>query len=502
MHKRKIQDLIDQVRHKTLFQSISYVLDWDQETYMPKKGVDFRAEQQSLITELLHKESTSEKLKQLLGKYVDLSSGSILENGLSLEEKAILREVYRDYNLESRLPTEFVKKFKKTTTMALHTWKEAKEKKDFSLFAPHLKEIVSLNKEKAQYMGAKGHPYDALLDMHEPNMTVQILDDLFIPLKEKLIDLVKKIAKTPPPNDDFLSQYFPHEKQIAFGERLVRDIGIDSDTCRLDLTEHPFCLPFGPKDVRITTKVHPHSIMDTLFAVIHEAGHALYQLQLPEHEFGNPLGEPTSTGIHESQSRLWEVYIGQSFPFWQFYAPEFNKTFPKELSNKTPKDFYLAINQVKPSLIRIFADEVTYSLHIIIRYEIEKGLMEGSLNVDDLPKIWNEKMEKYLGIVPTHDGEGVLQDIHWSMGYFGYFPSYSLGSMYAAALWNKIGEDFPDRDQKIREGNLLFIRDWLKTHIHSKGKLYPPLELIQKATGKPFSVTPYIQYLETKYPLF
>jgi carboxypeptidase Taq len=501
MEKRKIQDLINQIRPKAILQSVSYVLDWDQETYMPKKGVHFRSEQQALIAELLHKEATSEKLKQILGKYIDLSSGKILEEGLSIEEKAILREVRRDYLQESRLPTDFVKKFKKVTTIALHAWKEAKEKRDFLLFAPHLKEIVALSIEKAKYLGTKTHPYECLLDIYEPNISIKILDDLFNPLKEKLINLVKKVSKPIPANCKFLSEHFEHNQQMAFARRLVKDMGIDSETCRLDLTEHPFCTAFGPHDVRITTKVHPNSIMDSLFAVIHEAGHALYQLQLPENEFGNPLGEPTSMGIHESQSRLWEVYIGQSMAFWDFYGPEFTKSFSVELEGKTSKDFYDAVNQVKPSLIRIFADEVTYSLHIIIRYEIEKGLIEGSINVDDLPNIWKEKMEKYLGITPKDDSEGVLQDIHWSMGYFGYFPSYSLGSIYAAAIWQKIGEDFPDRDQKIRDGDLLFIRDWLKTNIHSKGRFYPPVELIEKATGKPFSINPYINYLESKYPI-
>lgn len=501
MAKRQIQDLINQIRPRALLQSLSYVLDWDQETYMPKQGIAIRVEQQALLSELFHKESTSETLKKILSKYIDLSTGSFLKEGLSPEEKAILREVRRDYLQDAKLPTEFVKQYKKATTEALHVWKEAKGKKDFKLFAPHLKEIVRLSKEKAHYLGFEGHPYNALLDLYETGVTTRQLDDLFGHLKQKLISLVEKLKQEAPPKADFLTKHYPFEEQMAFGRRLVADMGIDSDTCRLDLTEHPFCTAFGPHDVRITTKVHTHSIIDTLAAVIHEAGHALYQLQLPEDEFGNPLGEPASHGIHESQSRLWEVYIGQSAPFWQFYTPEFKKAFPTQLEGVSWKDFYSAVNHVKPSLIRIFADEVTYSLHIILRYELEKGLIEGSISVDDLPHLWKEKMEKMLHIAPSHDGEGVLQDIHWSMGLFGYFPSYSLGSMYAAALWDQIQHTFPDTHEKIQSGNFLFIKDWLKEHIHSKGRLYPPIELIEKATGKPFTVDPYINYLEKKYLL-
>ncbi|MBM3200977.1 MAG: carboxypeptidase M32 [Chlamydiae bacterium] len=500
MHKREIQDLLDLIRPKSLLQSISYILDWDQETYMPKEGISIRAEQQALISELIHNEATSPKLQSILSKYMHLSNGT-LKKEFSQEENAILREVYRDYLQESRLPTEFVKHFKKVTTEALHVWKEAKQKRNFSLFAPHLEEIVRLTREKAKFLGYQDHPYDALLDLYEPNITTKILDTLFADLKERLITLVKKRSNDPKVPSDFLSAEISYEGQIAFSHKIMKDMGISPDTCRLDLTEHPFCLAFGPQDVRITTKYHPNSMIDTVSAVIHEAGHALYQLQLPKEEFGNPLGEPASHGIHESQSRLWEVYIGQSAPFWQHYAKELELAFPKVFKKIDWKAFYLAINQVKPSLIRIFADEVTYSLHIILRYELEKGLLEGSIEVKDLPRLWKEKMEDYLGVFPSHDAEGVLQDIHWSMGYFGYFPSYSLGSMYAASLWNRLQECFPDMEKRIACGDFLFIRDWLKDHVHSKGRLYHPLELIEKATGKPFSADDYLCYLETKYPI-
>lgn len=501
MRKQEVEELIQLIKPKSLLQTLSYFLEWEQETYMPKHGIETRSEHQELIAGMLHKEATSEKLKNCLKDLIDLETGNFLKDDFSEDEKAILREARRDFVKESKLPNHFVKKLTKTTTKSSHIWKEAKEKKDFSHFAPILGELVSLMREKADYLGYEGSPYNALLDLYEPGTTTHQLDALFAPLKEHLISLVAKIQRTPSPEFQFQKQTFDKDKQVEISHLLMEDMGICKDCCRLDTSAHPFCLPIGPEDVRITTTIHENSMFDTLSAVIHEAGHALYQLYLPKEDFGNPLGEPASFGVHESQSRFWEVYVGQSAPFWQYYAPKFAKVFPDQLGTKSWQDYYQMVNRVSPNFIRIYSDEVTYSLHIILRYEIEKGLLEQTIQVDDIPRIWNEKMQQYLGITPKHDSEGCLQDIHWSMCLFGYFPSYCLGNMYAAQLLEKLRKDIPDMDEQVRYGNLLILRDWMAKNVHSQGRKYLPSQLIEKVTEKPFSSDAYIQYLESKYPL-
>ena len=385
------------------------------------------------------------------------------------------------------------KEFSKTTSTALHAWSQAKESSDFSLFAPHLAKIVALCKKKAELLTYQDHPYDALLDLYEPGMTVKKLSPLFSALKTSLLSLLQDI-RLPCPKP--LPSFFDPEEQMKLGKQLLKLLGFSQRSCRIDLSSHPFCLGIHPKDTRITSRIFPDQVISHILSTLHESGHALYNMQLPQELYGTPLCEPASYGIDESQSRLWETFIGRSLSFWSFFYPNLQQSFP-QLALYSLQDFYHSIHTVTPSCIRVEADEVTYSLHIILRFEIEKALFEG-LSVQEIPSLWNQKMKELLGIIPSQDKEGCLQDIHWAMGAFGYFPSYALGNLFAAQLFETLKKAFP-LEKQISQGNFQEIRNWLNTHIHQHGKLYLPDELIEQVTHTPLQPTAYIQYLQDKY---
>ncbi len=477
-----------------LLSSISGLLEWDQETHMPSQAIDMRASQLELMAGLIHKHKTSSTFKKTLSELIDLMA----TKEHSLEMQAAAREWLKDFLRDSKLPSSFVKNFSKTTSAALAAWDEAKKTANFHLFLPHLEKIVTLSRKKANLLEYKEHPYDALLDLYEPDLTTATLTTLFEKLKPPLIHILKETQKKQKKVDLNLG-IFAEDLQIKTGHLLLRAMGFSKESSRLDTSSHPFCTGLHPKDIRMTTRIDVKDPSSSIFSVIHEGGHGLYHQNLPEEHFGTPLCEAASYGVDESQSRLWETIIGRGFPFWKFFYPKLQELFPDDLSTISLNDFYCWINRIEPSTIRVEADEVTYCLHIILRFELEKGLIDGSIQAKDVPTIWNKKMEEYLGITPSNDQEGCLQDIHWAMGGIGYFPTYALGNLLAAQLFESIKLSHPDFKQKIEIGDFSFLREWLYENIHKHGKIYPPKELILKASGKPLGVESYINYLETKF---
>lgn len=482
-----------------LLVSFGYFLEWDQETYMPKGAIEFRSEQIELISSITHREKTSEHLKNALEALIDLKTGKPHFDELDEEQKANLREWHSDYLHETKLPNDFVKKFAKTASKATNAWAEAKNKDTFETFAPHLHALIELCRKKADYIGYDEHPYDAFLSIYEPGLTTENLKSLFSTLKPFLRDLLKAVSQKQTVHDAFLHGNFPQKSQLEFDHFLLEVMDLDPKYSRLDLSQHPFCLGLHPHDVRLTTHTVCSNFMHSISAVMHEGGHAIYELNLPVKQYGAPLGEFTSYGMHESQSRWWETIIGLGRPFWEFAYPKLQKTFSNPLEKVDLDTFYQAINRCRPSCIRIFADEISYVLHIILRFEIELAFLEGNLEVADLPQVWNQKMQESLGVTPNDDKEGCLQDIHWAAGLFGYFPTYALGNLYAAQLYQVFTRAFPNHQERIKQGNLTFIKDFLKEKIHRFGRQFPPLELLKRATGSPLSPEPYMNYLKDKF---
>ncbi|HUD01155.1 MAG TPA: carboxypeptidase M32, partial [Rhabdochlamydiaceae bacterium] len=478
--------------------SIENILEWDQETYMPSAAVDFRAAQKGLMAGHVHKLKTSTKYSHLLNQLIDLESGQVSDPSLTPAQCAALREWRRDHLKDIKIPASFVKTFISTCAIAGNLWIEAKKTSNFSLFAPSLTKILQLSRKKADLLGYQDHPYDALLDLFEPGMTVAKLTPLFDRLKTALTTLVKSIQSKPPVNRECLKGEFNSELQMQFGRKILKAMGFTPEDSRLDLSVHPFCTPVHPLDTRMTTRTHHDDIMSNVFSVVHEGGHGLYNKGLNIEQFGSPLGEQSSLGIDESQSRWWETRIARTKPFWTHFLPLLQRDFP-QLQKAHLDQFYSAINEVRPSFIRVEADEVTYSLHVIIRFEIEKALIEGSLKVKDLPAVWNQKMHDYLGITPSKDSEGCLQDIHWAFGHVGYFPTYVLGNLYAAQFFHAFEKAHSDWQSRVSKGELGFIREWLHTNIHQYGRQYTPEELVMRISGKQLGETDYVNYLNGKY---
>lgn len=482
-----------------LLTGISSLLDWDQETYMPKGANGNRSEQMQLLAELIHQEKTGAKFVKALSKLIDLETGTVLAKELSSKRQAALKRWRRDYQQAVALPKSFVSKFALARSHALGAWREARENDDFESFAPHLEKIVECNKKKADYLGYDEHPYDALLDEYEPEISTSEVDKLFGSLKKSISLLLKKIEKAKQVNDNFLHGSFSPQKQLKFGTELLEEMGFSLDNGRIDLSTHPFSSSSHPSDSRVTTRVSKTSLMTNLFAVLHEGGHSLYEMGLPEKEYGSPLCEAVSLGIHESQSRFWETRIGMTKGYWKHYLPKLKSTFKGKFDNVSLDRFYKAINKVEPTFIRVEADEVTYPLHVILRFELEKALIEGKISVSEVPEAWNEKMTNMLGITPSTYAEGCLQDIHWSMGAFGYFPTYTLGNVYAGQLFEAFATDYPTWEKHLAKGELSFIKEWLQEKVYQHGRRYNSRELIKKATGKKFSEKPYLNYLNNKY---
>jgi len=468
------------------------LLEWDQEVYMPPKSAHFRGRQLATLASQAHEILTGsylgELLKQLRG-----------DSRLSETEKANVQRSYEDYEKNTKLSPDFVERLSMQTSKCFNAWIDARRANDFNVFAPSLTEMLALKRQQAQLYGFDAHPYDALLDDYEKGITVATLDSVFQGVKEQLPVILGKIKAAPQVDDSFFYKHYPRQAQWDFSMQVLKTMGYDLEAGRQDISEHPFTTSFAPTDVRVTTRVSEDNYASLLWSSIHEGGHALYEQGLPEDEYGLPLGSAASLGIHESQSRLWENCVGRGQDFWNFFHPTLSGLFPQQLDGISAVDFFKATNKVEPSLIRTEADEVTYHFHVLIRYEIEKALIEGTLDVKGLPAAWNELYKKYLGITPPDDMTGVLQDVHWSHGSFGYFPTYTLGSFYAAQFYAKAKADIPALNTKIASGNTTELLSWLRKNIHRHGRRYNSEDLCELVTGRKLDVSYFLKYIQQKY---
>ncbi|MCL2130051.1 MAG: carboxypeptidase M32 [Treponema sp.] len=474
------------------------VLRWDQETYLPEKGVEERSEQLALLEGIAHDRLTSSESGRLLAELGSSCENPRGDESLPPLERDFLGVFHRNYDRAVKLPGDFVSAAARAEGLSQAAWVEARRDNDFSKFLPHLIKMIDFSKRKANYWGFEKNPYDGLLDIYEPGMGAENMGAVFTPLGKRLSALIKKISSCPPPDSSFLTHNFDIETQANFNRQLLERLGFDLSRGRLDVSAHPFTTTLGADDIRITSRYLPAQIQSGIFSLIHESGHAFYEMDFSDEIRKTCLADGASMGIHESQSRLWENVIGRSLAFWKIMFPLLRSYFPGALSFVSVEDFYRAINLVEPSLIRIEADEVSYSLHIILRFDIEKELFSGSLDPAELPNAWRQKMIEYLGVEPDSDSQGVLQDVHWSMGAFGYFPSYALGNLYGLQIWDKLKSELPV-DDLIASGNFNSIRSWLRDNIYVWGRRLKPGELLYKITGKELSMEPFFGYIESKY---
>ncbi len=471
------------------------VLQWDQEVHMPVKAAEARAKTISYLSVQAHEKllelNTGELLSQL---YQGLDTQS------KTKESIVIRETWRAYDRERTLPTAFVEELSELCSVAQGAWAEARRKEDFSLFLPHLKRIIQLKRQEAEYIGYKTTPYDALLDAYEPGLTTAQVSQIVNELKEWLPALVRRLtALSKEMNPEIAQGTFPLNEQEVFNQFIVQKVGFDREAGRLDTSTHPFTTSFHPTDVRLTTRYRENDLLYAIGSTIHEMGHGLYEQGLPVEHYGTPLGETVSLGIHESQSRLWENHVGKGRSFWEYLYPEIQTRFPEPFA-KIPLEVFLDIlNRVTPSFIRTESDEVTYNLHIMVRFELEKDLIEGALAVEDLPRAWNKKIQDYLGIEVPNDRLGVLQDVHWSMGAFGYFPTYTLGNLYAAQLYQAAQQQVPKMEERIKQGDFSGLRDWLRTNVYQRGKWFTADELVRETTGESLNTVHFKRYILGKY---
>ncbi|MBN1698474.1 MAG: carboxypeptidase M32 [Spirochaetales bacterium] len=476
------------------------LLDWDQETYMPEKAIDERARQIALLERLIHERITSPETGELLAK-LGVDEEHAPGPGVYTDiDAAFLRETSRRYDKAVRLPDSLVSEIALQASLAQARWAVARRESDFSLFAPHLSTLLTLIREKADCLGFRKDRYEPLLDEYEPWLKPEVLDEILEKLKPRLGALLNRITATgKTKTNNFLSREFPVEKQKAFGRFILEKMGFEFERGRLDTSAHPFTTALGSSDIRLTTRYNPRHFSTGCFGIIHECGHGLYDLGFSESLSGTLLENGTSLGIHESQSRLWENIVGRSLPFWQAFYPKLNELFPDVLADVDTDAFYRGINAVEPSLIRVEADEVTYNLHIILRYELERKLINEELAVEDLPDAWNRESRKLLGVSPGNDSEGVLQDIHWSFGAFGYFPTYTLGNLYSSQFYMTMKKETANLEEEVKKGNLIIIREWLKNRIHQHGRVHPAHELCRIVTGSPLDHEHFLTYLNEKY---
>lgn len=492
----RLEELKELVRKIKSYVEAIGLLHWDLRTGAPRKGVDIRSQTIGMLTTECFKLQVSAQMGELLEYFAD---PGILAD-LSDTDRRLIEECRTEYERNRSVPADKIREYSILAAQSESYWEEAKANNDFAGFEPYLTKIVAFKQEFIEYWGVKDTRYDTLLDMYEPELTVAKLDDVFGRLKKRLVPLLERIQASPhQPTHDFLHKDYDVKQQEAFGLFLLKEMGYDFEAGRLDESVHPFATGLNPGDVRITTHYMPNDVLSAIFSSLHEGGHALYEQNISQELAGTLLAEGTSMGIHESQSRLWENMIGRSKPFWQRYYNDLQKHFPEQLKDVTMEQFYLAVNRVENSLIRIEADELTYNLHIIVRYEIEKMLFNEGLEVSKLPEVWNEKYKAYLGLTPPSNSQGVLQDVHWSGGDFGYFASYSLGNMYAAQILATLRKQMPEFDQYIERGELLPIKEWLTDKIYVYGKSRTPSELIEAITGEELNPDYLADYLEQKY---
>ena len=492
----KMNQLKESLAEVADLRNAAAILSWDQQTYMPPAGAEARGNQLATLGKLAQIKFTSNEVGKLLDELKAEYAGT--DPGSS-DDAAMVRVAARDYDKAVRVPPEYVAEAAIVTTKAHEAWVEARQKSEFSIFRPHLEKVLDLVKKYISFFPPADHPYDTLLDDFEPGMKTADVKVIFDGLRPKQVALIKAISKAKQVKSDFLHVKYDEKKMLKFGEEIVTKFGFDWNKGRQDKAPHPFCTSFGFGDVRITTRFEKDNPTAMLFSTMHETGHAFYDVGSDPSYERTLLAGGTSLAIHESQSRMWENLVGRSMPFWEHFYPEFKKTFPSQLDGVSLKSFYKAINKVEPSLIRVNADEATYNLHIMLRLELEIAMVEGKVDVKDLPEIWNTKMNEYLGITPPNDALGVLQDIHWSGGAIGYFSTYALGNLVSAQLWEKINKDIPDLPEQIRNGKFDALLTWLREKVHVHGRKFDPQVLVQKLTGSKIDSAPYVRYLTKKY---
>lgn len=490
-------DLLTQLRGAAVLGSCASVLGWDEQTYLPPAGAEHRAEQLATLAGLTHERATAPRIGELLAELEQ--SGSLGEPTLEMEVN--VREARHSYDRATKLPRALVEELSRTTTLSQSAWVSARKKSDFAEFLPWLEKMIGLKRQQAEAIGYPGGvPYDALLDEFEPGASSREIAATFAPLRDELVKLVSAIqGSSRRPNIDLLTRRFPLEAQRRFAEEAAKQIGFDFEAGRLDIAAHPFCSGMGPGDCRLTTRYNEQHFPGAFFGVLHEAGHGMYEQGLSRSAFGSPMGEAISLGIHESQSRLWENFVGRSRAFWQHFFGSAQQAFPEALTGVGLDEWYAAINDVRPSFIRVEADEVTYNLHIMLRFEMEQPLISGDLKPADVPAAWNEKFTRSFGLTPPDAARGCLQDIHWSAGLLGYFPTYSLGNMYAAQFYDAAQRDLGDLPTQFARGEFRPLLDWLRTNIHSHGKRCRAGDLVQHVTGAPLSHQSLIAHLHRKF---
>ncbi len=489
--------LVETLKDVALIRSCGAVLGWDEQTNLPENGTTLRANQLALIAGLSHDRATSPRIGDFLAELESDQSGIIAGSA----EAAVIQDARRSYDRSTKLPKRLVEEMSRVTTLSQHAWIDARKKNTFATFQPWLEQVVSLKQEEAAALGSStGIAYDALLDDYEPGATAAQIQAVFTPLRDELVKLVAAIkdsGKTP--QVDILERHYPVDAQRALSLEAAEMIGFNFESGRLDIAAHPFCSGIGPGDCRLTTRYNDHHFPGAFFGTLHEAGHGIYEQGLIHDNFGLATGDACSLGIHESQSRMWENLVGRSRAFWNQFYGKTQTTFPEALAGIDLKTFYEAINDVRPSWIRVEADEVTYNLHIMLRFELEQALISGDLQVKELPAVWNETFTSFFGMTPTDDVHGCLQDVHWSAGLFGYFPTYSLGNMYASQFFEKAGDDLGDLHEMFARGEFLPLKEWLNTNIHAHGRRYDAPQLVQIVTGKPLTAAPLLHHLKAKF---
>jgi carboxypeptidase Taq len=490
------EELLRRAREKSVLASCAELLAWDEVTYMPPAGAAHRATQMAILAGLIHERSADPRLGELLAA---VETSNLVADPDSIPS-ANVRELRRLYDWDTRLPRTLVEETARVTALAETAWADARQNADFNRFRPWLDRVIRLSRESAAAVDPGTNSYDVLLRYYDPALTTLHLTDLFAELREALVPLAHACCNSSRrPNRSILAGPFPVERQRLFAEKAATAIGFDFTAGRLDTTTHPFFSSIGPGDTRITTRFRSEDFRDGLFAALHEVGHGLYEQNLPREHYGTPVGEAVSLTLHESQARLWENQVGRSLAFWDYYFPTARDLFPESLGGVDPRDAYFAINAIEPTYIRAAADEVTYNLHVLIRFELEQALIAGELPAADLPGAWAEKYRACLGIVPRNDAEGCLQDGHWAAAMFGYFPVYTVGSLIAAQLFAQARSDLPDVDVAFARGDFRDLFVWLRERIYEHGGRYPVDQLVERVTGIPLSIRPFLDGLRAKY---
>ncbi len=492
----KLQQLKDILAEVTDLGRAALVLEWDQETQMPPGGIQSRAEQLATLNRLAHVRFIADNTGRLLSELEDEHANRPYDS----DDASLIRVTRRDYDQARKLPPDLVAEVARAGSTARPVWEKARRDEKFSAFAPFLEKNVELNRRIADALGYEDRPYDALLERTEPGMTTAQLEGIFDELKKAIVPLVADIARHADAIDDrILYRGFDTDLQISYADEVVKRLGYDFERGRQAISAHPFETSFGPGDTRITTRVSRDFFNECFFGLIHEAGHALYQQGIAREIDRTPLWDGASPGVHESQSRLWENLIARDLPFWRHFYPSLQAVFPEPLRGVDEQVFYRAVNRSYPSYIRVEADEVTYNMHILLRFELENELLEGTLKVKDLPEAWNARFKSYVGLNVPNDREGALQDIHWSYVSFGIFPGYTIGNLVGAQLMEKIRADIPDLDAQIEKGHFSTLLGWLRKNVHRHGRKFTPNELLERATGRPLTAAPWIAYVQKKF---